>query len=493
MATTRVAIATFALLPATAVARDYDYEGYPALSGVGVWVDVDTPSDARTKVSSRGETWQLVMSDEFEIEGRTFKAGQDHLWTALDIPDGVNAALELYNSSNVYTKNGKLINKVEEGPTNVTYFNQWLEVPAMETATLHYTAGMMQSWNKFCIQGGLIEVAAKLPGAINTVPDAEHKSVTINPNAIGEFWKDGVRTKLTPQDRIKDGAYYPTWPGIWLMGNLGRALFSASTTRMWPWTYNECVADLSPHQAISACNANPGYGLNPNQGRGAPEIDILEGGGAAISSSIQIAPGMPDSFRRKPVNLTADNKYCVYGKGCTTPGANIADAPTSAFAERNHKSWYQGLRYASNKRCPPIPADIQQFDQVYMAQANPLLITNNSYVKTQMSAAKDVHADLGLIDGKGPLHWGINTDGRCFPVANGYIGAYLCDPDSKNSKCEAPRKDGVADTNQMDKFEYQMDAISANWDIGHEAYTTFYIYQVEWYTESHLGVLVDVG
>ena len=29
-------------------------------------------------------------------------------------------------------------------------------------------------------------------------------------------------------------------------------------------------------QRISACNANPGFGLNPFQGRGAPEMDILE-------------------------------------------------------------------------------------------------------------------------------------------------------------------------------------------------------------------------
>ncbi|ETV99872.1 hypothetical protein H310_07907 [Aphanomyces invadans] len=357
----------------TTRAIDYEYETLPAKSGVGVWVDVDTPLDARTKVSSRGETWDLVMSDEFEIEGRTFKAGQDHLWTALDIPDGVNAALELYNSSNVYTKNGKLINKVEEGTTVVTYYNQWLDKPAFETNSLYYSAGMMQSWNKFCIQGGLIEVAAKLPGAINAIPDDEHKSVTMNPNAIGVFWKDGVKIPLTSRDRVKDGAYYPTWPGIWLMGNLGRALFTASTTRMWPWTYNECDADLSPHQAISACDPNPGYGLNPNQGRGAPEIDVLEGGGAAISSSIQIAPGMPDEYRRKPV-LKPDNKYCVYGKACATPGANIPDAPTSAYAARGHRSWYQGLKYAANNRCPSDPVDRQAYEPVSGSRASMMSI-----------------------------------------------------------------------------------------------------------------------
>ncbi|ETV99869.1 hypothetical protein H310_07904 [Aphanomyces invadans] len=366
-----------AVLVHAAHSIDYDYDSFPTKSGVSMWVDVDTPASARKIRTSRGATWDLVMSDEFQIEGRSFRPGEDHLWTALDIPDGVNAALEMYNSSNVYTKNGKLINKVEEGPTVVTYYNQWLEVPGFETRTLHYKAGMMQSWNKFCMQGGLIEVSAKLPGAINNVPDAEHKSVTMNPNAVGEYEdpKTKVKRAVTPQDRIIDGAYYPTWPGIWLMGNLGRALFSASTTRMWPWSYDACdkdLPDLASNQLISACNATPGYGLNPNQGRGAPEIDVLEGGGAAISSSIQVAPGMPDNYRRKPVVKGGPdeepwglNKYCVYGKGCKTPGANMVDTPTSEFASRGHKSWYQGLKYAANNRCRPMDQDKQDYNQVY--------------------------------------------------------------------------------------------------------------------------------
>ncbi|KAF0693154.1 hypothetical protein As57867_015785, partial [Aphanomyces stellatus] len=217
----------------------------------------------------------------------------------------------------------------------------------------------------------------------------------------------------------------------------------------------------------------------PNQGRGAPEIDILEGGGAAISSSIQVAPGMPDEYRRMPIQKI-DNKYCVYGKGCETPGANMPDVPTATYAYRKHMNWYQGLKYAANNRCPSIEVDKQQPEPVIQAQKNRALVTANGYNKLQMSAGRDVNADLSFIDGKGPYYWGINHNGTCFPVANGYIGAFLCDPDAKNPKCEAVRKEGVADTNQMDKFEYQMDAISANWDIGHEAYVTFYTYQVEW-------------
>ncbi|KAF0758774.1 hypothetical protein AaE_003835 [Aphanomyces astaci] len=188
---------------------------------------------------------------------------------------------------------------------------------------------------------------------------------------------------------------------------------------------------------------------------------------------------MPDNYRRKPVEAP-DGAYCVYGKACATPGANFPDVPTSAYADRGHRSWYQGLKYAANNRCPTDPNEVQQYEPVKAVQMNRALLTTNIYDKMQVSAGRDANADLGLIDGKGPDHWGINYNGTCFPIANGYIGAFLCDPDTKNTKCAATRMDGVPNTNQMPPFEYQMDAISANWDIGHDAYTTFYIYQIEW-------------
>ncbi|CAK4080544.1 unnamed protein product [Aphanomyces euteiches] len=405
------------------------------------------------------------MSDEFEQPGRLFKAGHDHLWTALDLPDGVNAALGWYNSSNVYTTEGKLVIRVDEGPRNATYFNQWLDSPQYETRVLHYTAAMIQSWNKFCIQGGLIEVSVKLPGAVDS-----------------KSWNPHVQHKLNPKTVISNIRFYPTWPGIWLMGNLGRALFLGSTSRMWPWSFDECDPELAMHQRINACNSTPGYGLNPRQGRGAPEIDVLEGGGTAISSSIHVSPGMPDEFRRIPPNSKApywDSSFCFYNNNCRTPGANIADAPTDTFAHRGHPSWYQNLRYGSNDHCPSNADKIQSYDDVVAAKGK---ITANTYDKTQMSAAQDVHADLNWIDGKSSRkkRWGINVNGTCFAISNGYVGTFLCDPDSRNPKCAKPRLPTTPLTKQMAPFEYQMDAISANWDITFDAYTSFYRYSLEW-------------
>ena len=73
------------------------------------------------------------------------------------------------------------------------------------------------------------------------------------------------------------------------MGNLGRAGHMQTTSGFWPYTYNTCggggVGTDLPNgptpQNITACPDPPGfdrtqYGLLPGQGRGAPEIDILE-------------------------------------------------------------------------------------------------------------------------------------------------------------------------------------------------------------------------
>ena len=73
------------------------------------------------------------------------------------------------------------------------------------------------------------------------------------------------------------------------MGNLGRAGHMQSSSGFWPYTYNTCGGfDVGQEQVpppalqnITACPDPPGfdrtqYGLLPGQGRGAPEIDILE-------------------------------------------------------------------------------------------------------------------------------------------------------------------------------------------------------------------------
>lgn len=49
-------------------------------------IDVDTPSSAHTYTSfADSSQWQLVFSDEFEVEGRTFWPGDDPYWEAVNL------------------------------------------------------------------------------------------------------------------------------------------------------------------------------------------------------------------------------------------------------------------------------------------------------------------------------------------------------------------------------------------------------------------------
>ncbi|OQR87922.1 beta-glucan synthesis-associated protein [Achlya hypogyna] len=448
-----------AIVAAAVVSVDADVVDGPTKSGVKTWVDVTTPEWAHTKISSRGYVYDLVMSDEFGDDSRNFTAGKDHLWTALNLPDGVNSAIGYYSPKNAYTEDGNFVIRVDEGVVPIQYWDQYSAKPGWVNKEMYYTGAMVQTWNKFCIQGGLIEVRLKLPGIMDEAAG----------NRRYPPWQ-----RLTESDR----GFYPTWPGIWLMGNLGRALFSASTRRMWPWTFNQCDSRYDSMQRISACNATPGHGLNPKQGRGAPEIDILEGGGNEISSSIQIGPGMPFDYRLE----NAEDGGCFYNKQCKTLGANMANVPSATYKGRLH--WYQGLRYAANNKCAPNATFGQTFASINASVTSKKITTNTCFTSPgdlqAIPASCDVNGDLGLIDGVGPTHWNVNVNATCFAQANGYKGVYLCDPDNQYYRCQYARPDGQEKTNQMVPFNYQMDALSANWWTTQEAYLEFMNYSLEW-------------
>ncbi|TYZ58884.1 hypothetical protein PybrP1_007161 [[Pythium] brassicae (nom. inval.)] len=459
-----------ATLAAVAACADAGGAMFTAKSGVRPWVDVHTPASARSATSSRDAQWELVFSDEFDVAGRNFSAGRDYLWTALDLPDGVNAALEYYSpnmSSTVAEPDGRGVFQIEvrkEPSIRYTVYNAYSRPPSFETHKMYYRAAMVQSWNKFCYQGGLLEVSAKLPGAVSAASG--------NPDLAGPA-----------NARVKSLAYYPTWPGIWMLGNLARALFTKSTNRMWPWTFDECDPVYAPNQRISACNGNPGYGLNRNQGRGAPEIDVLEGGGTDVSSSIQLAPGMPDKFRVFPATSDA-SMFCFYTADCKTPGANFPGIPTALYKARGYSSWYQGLKYAPSMVCAPDASKIQ--DPAAVKASMKAGVTDNTCAGVNTCpASKDGYASLEPLDNSTTRFWGVNDVGGCMPVMNGYSGAYLCDPDNTNPKCSDPLTGAMSKSNVMDSFNYQMDAISANSGLPLAAYTSYMRYQVEWVMGRH--------
>lgn len=165
---------------------------------IGNWglIDIDTPQSAYTTTSyADGSEWQLIFSDEFNTDGRTFYPGDDPYWEAVNLHYWSTNNMEWYDPESIMTANGSL----------------GITLSKKETHGLDYQGGMMSTWNKFCFTGGLIETSVMLPGA---------------PDIMG------------------------LWPAIWTMGNLGRAGYGASLDGMWPYTYDACDVGTAPNQTL---------------------------------------------------------------------------------------------------------------------------------------------------------------------------------------------------------------------------------------------------
>ncbi|KAF3904738.1 hypothetical protein ABW20_dc0100930 [Dactylellina cionopaga] len=229
---------------------------FPILAGIRTdMVDVDTPDSAKTRMSADGKTkMKLVFSDEFNAEGRSFYEGDDQFWTAPDLHYAATTDLEWYDPDAVTTAAGTLRLKLDAWPNH----------------DLNYRSGMLQSWNKLCFKGGILEVSASLAGP---------------------------------------GGKMGLWPGIWTLGNLARPGYLATSDGTWPYAYDDCDVGITPNQSspdgisflpgqrLNSCTCKGEDHPNAGVGRGAPEIDALEGSTAGgtlnlgvASQSSQIAP-----------------------------------------------------------------------------------------------------------------------------------------------------------------------------------------------------------
>ncbi|KAF9012321.1 glycoside hydrolase family 16 protein [Cyathus striatus] len=248
----------------------------PVMTGNFGLIDNDTPKEAYTRQSWADPSLelQLVFSDEFNTDGRTFYPGDDPYWEAVDLHYWATNNLEWYDPEAITTEGGDLV----------------ITLSRKETHDLNFEGGLLSTWNKFCFTGGYIETNVSLPGANNIL---------------------GL------------------WPAVWTMGNLGRAGYGATLEGMWPYTYDSCdigtVANQSingqpiaatingdtgkngilsylPGQRLSRCTCNgeshpgPKHSDGTFVGRSAPEIDVFEAQinqdtlVAQVSQSAQWAP-----------------------------------------------------------------------------------------------------------------------------------------------------------------------------------------------------------
>jgi len=229
------------------------------------------PSSSPTAIPTQvSREFELVFSDEFNTPGRSFGDGNDSRWTALDKNDYTNDALHYYSPNNVATnEEGQLVITSEAADTDVIGFD---DVKREDTrVTKHFRSAMIQSWNKFCFTGGILEAEVILPG---------------KPKVGG------------------------LWPAFWMLGNLARHTYVGSSEHIWPWSSTVCTSKSRDSQLVSGCANSVHYGMKKRLGRGSPEVDVFEVqpgpikaqegvffyssvGQPFMSASYQVAPGRP--------------------------------------------------------------------------------------------------------------------------------------------------------------------------------------------------------
>lgn len=287
----------------------------PSISNFPQLVDPETPSNVQTRTGIDGEQYTLVFSDEFNKDGRTFYPGDDPFFTAVDLHYWPTSDYEWYDPSAITTKDGSLVITMTQEPIH----------------NLNFKSGMLQSWNQLCFQNSFyVEVAVSLPG---------------NGHTTGY------------------------WPGVWLMGNLGRPGYGATTEGMWPYTYAACdlgtlpnqtnVAGTGPAAALTTSNGGalsylPGQrvsactcagedhpGPSVSTGRGVPEVDILE---AQVDVSIPQGQ-VSQSFQVAPF----DGDYLPYVSGGAVEQYNLALTQFNAYKGGTYQEALSSVTYIDDQ------------------------------------------------------------------------------------------------------------------------------------------------
>ncbi|KAF8066469.1 beta-glucan synthesis-associated protein-domain-containing protein [Lyophyllum atratum] len=336
----------------------------PVLFQMPDLIDTETPDAAKTRAGYDGHEYELVFSDEFNTDGRTFYPGDDPFWEAADLWYGATADMEWYDPSQVITRNGSLVITMDSADTLKAGITPGSTAPftAAENHLLNYRSGMLQSWNKFCFTSGYIEVSVVLPG-----PDQNTQGY---------------------------------WPGAWTMGNLARPGYPATTDGMWPYTYDSCDVGTFPNQTnkdklgpaaalhsdasrdkynfelswlsgqrLSACSCpnsdHPGPITNgAYKGRGAPEIDIFEaeknkegGVGQVVSQSAQFAPfthdylygnGTKEEWEVFSPDVTRANTY--HGSAVQQAVSGIVELRPDMFQGSGRRYTTLGFEYWANPK-----------------------------------------------------------------------------------------------------------------------------------------------
>ncbi|KAJ4353548.1 beta-glucan synthesis-associated protein [Didymosphaeria variabile] len=267
-------------------------------------LDPDTPAHAMRKLGEFGDEYELVFSDEYNSNNRTFYEGDDPYFFAPDIWYGATQDLEWYDPDAVTTWDGVLELRMDR------FRNHGLE----------FRSGMLNSWNHLCFKGGIFEISMSLPG-----PAGVH----------------GL------------------WPGVWTLGNLGRPGYTSTTDGTWPYTYQACDVGITPNQSspdglswlpgqrLPSCTCPSEDHPTPGTGRGAPEIDVAEvsvsyeeGKLPVATQSYQVAPFDIWYYPNYEFTAFPDQRLSYTNTYTGGPFQQAISATTNL-----NRDWYDGKAY----------------------------------------------------------------------------------------------------------------------------------------------------
>ena len=360
-----------------------------------------------------------------------------------------------------------------------------LRFDAFQNHGLNYRSGMLQSWNKMCFTGGLLEASISLPGRGDTVG---------------------------------------FWPGFWSMGNLGRPGYAATTEGMWPYSYdNVCDPGITANQSSSdgisylpgmkmpACTCDDQDHPNPGKSRSAPEIDVLEASVAAIdkknmvgqvSQSCQIAPfdiwyypdyGKSDkaTWLGSTLTLVTSDYFELYDPSVTTINSYTGGPYQQAISGLSflNNDWYDGKVYQtySFDYSPGKEGEITWYigpDKTYKLDARALRPNGNVGQRTIPAEPMSMILNFGMSSGFSSLNF--TGLGATLPATMriDYVRIYQ-DPNSENLGCDPedyPTTEYIRNhpdvytntnlTSWYELFSHSKSTIHANFDTAGPRQTT---------------------
>ncbi|KAJ9300854.1 CAZyme family GH16 [Paecilomyces variotii] len=368
-------------------------------------IDPDTPDSAKSITAANGKTWELVFSDEFNTDGRTFYDGDDPFFQGVDIWYGVTMDLEWYDPDAITTKDGVLE----------------IRFDAFQNHDLNYRSGMLQSWNKLCFKGGRLEASISLPGRGDT---------------------EGF------------------WPGFWAMGNLGRPGYAASTDGMWPYSYEDiCDAGITANQSstdgisflpgmrLPACTCPNADHPSPGHSRSAPEIDVIEASVGALDAKGDMVGDVSQSLQIAPYDIwyMPDYDFVALYNPQVTEINSYRGGPyqqaMSAVTKLNNK-WYDGNEYQvyAFEYTPGATGDVTWFvgqDKTWTVDGRSIGPNGNVGQRVIPTEPMSIVMNFGMSNGFSSIN--MTGIGKLLPATMrvDYIRIYQ-DPDENLVTCDPP-------------------------------------------------------